>query len=56
MSEAMEQSRLKAIEYLRWRGIYILDGNGFKPTSAAGTDVRKTFAAYQKFVKERKKA
>jgi hypothetical protein len=52
MTEAMEQAKAKAVEYLRWRGIYILESTSFRPTPAAGTDVRKTWEAYRKFIKK----
>ena len=53
MTEAMEQAKSRAIEYLRWRGIYILESASFKPTSAVTTDVRRTWDAYRAFMENR---
>lgn len=41
----------EAIKYLRGRRKYIVDKDcGFKPVSAAATDVAETFEAYRKEV------
>jgi hypothetical protein len=42
----------KAINYVRSRGIYLLDG-GYTPTNAASTDVAKTIARYRAQVEKR---
>ena len=46
MSPHNQEARAKALEYLKSRGIYILDGR-FKPTGTASTDVAKTMARYR---------
>ncbi len=42
------ETKLKyAIDFLRARGKYLLDGTGFRPTCAAATDIRVTIAQEQ---------
>jgi hypothetical protein len=53
MNPTMEEKRKAAIEYLRSRGIYILD-NKFKPTSATATDVQQTITRYLKATNQQK--
>lgn len=45
--DTLEERRMAAIEYLRSRGKYILDGK-FTPTSAAATNIVETVKRYQK--------
>ena len=47
MSQHNEAALAKAIEYLRSRGKYVLDGPAFKPTEPTATDVAKTIAQYK---------
>ena len=47
MENYNDEKRMLAIEYLRSRGKYILDGGSFKPTAPTATDVAKTFAQYR---------
>lgn len=49
----LEMKRKAALEYLRNRGIYLLDGK-FKPTSPAATDVRQTITRYLKATNQQK--
>lgn len=41
-----EAKRAEAIEYLRSRNKYLLDGCKFVPTPAANTDVKTTWLQY----------
>jgi len=51
MSTYNKMQLAKALQYLRSRHKYIGDeGCKFKPTSAAATDIAKTFEAYRKEV------
>jgi hypothetical protein len=51
MGEDMNEKLEKAVQYLRDRGIYILDaGNKFLPTDAAHTDIAVMFARYRREV------
>jgi hypothetical protein len=42
----------KAINYLRSRGIYLLDG-GYTPTKAVNTDIAQTIARYRAQVEKK---
>ena len=48
-----EEKREKAIQYLKARGIWVLDG--FTPTRSHQTDIRKTFAKYREWEKRNAK-
>lgn len=49
MNMYLVQARIKAINYLRSRNKWLADKNcTFKPTSAAATDVKKTWATLNK--------
>jgi len=51
MSAYNKMQLVEAIKYLRGRRKYIVDKDcGFKPVSAAATDVVETFEAYRKDV------
>ena len=41
-----DEKRKAALEYLKSRGLYLLDGK-FRPTCAAATDVATTIARYK---------
>ena len=47
MSEYNEAARAKAIEYLRNRGLYLLDGK-FTPTQPSATDVAETIRRFRR--------
>jgi hypothetical protein len=48
MKPMSNQEKLeKSINYVRSRGIYLLDG-GFTPTTSINTDVSKTIERYRK--------
>jgi len=44
--DSLEQKRIKAIEYLRNRKIYVLE-HSFVPTNSALTDVQRTIDRYR---------
>ncbi len=52
--DTLEERRTAAIEYLRSRGKYILDGK-FTPTSAAATNIVETVKRYQKDLTSKRK-
>jgi hypothetical protein len=52
--DTLEERRMAAIEYLRSRGKYILDGK-FTPTSAAATNIGETVKRYQKDLTSKRK-
>jgi hypothetical protein len=53
MSPHNQESREKAISYLRGRGIHILDGK-FRPTDAPSTNVAETIRRYRQQVENLK--
>lgn len=52
--ESMEARREAAIQYLKSRGKYLLDGK-FRPTSAAATNVGETIKQYQQQIRGKRK-
>lgn len=53
--ESMEERHAAAIQYLRSRDKYILDGK-FRPTSAAATNVAETIKQYQQQIRDKRKS
>lgn len=53
--ESMEARREAAIQYLKSRGKYLLDGK-FRPTSAAATNVGETIKQYQQQIRGKRKS
>ena len=54
MSDYNMEARKKAIEYLRNRNLYILDGK-FVPTQPTATDVAETIRRYKRTMEKQPK-